>query len=83
MQRVQSYAMCAWSRDWLDGHAVNDRGRMAEAANVIEQFPRWQSIADPRLADESIRDQIRTVVAAVAAGDAKPVELLVQSACEP
>jgi RNA polymerase sigma-70 factor (ECF subfamily) len=53
----------------------------AAATTVISEFPTWQSIADPRLAGDSIRHQIAEVVAGAKAGNAVPVEQLVQAAC--
>jgi hypothetical protein len=81
VQQVQFFAMCAWSNYWLDGHQADNGQQMATAFAVIKDFPTWKSIADPRLADDSIRKEIAEVVAGAQTGDAAPVELLVQAAC--
>lgn len=73
--------MCAWSNYWLDGHQAGNAKQMAAALAVIERFPTWKSIADPRLADDSIRKEIAQVVAGTQNGDAAPVEFLVEAAC--
>lgn len=48
---------------------------------MIAEFPTWRAIADPRLADDSIRTQIDKVVAGAAAGDPEHIEGLVAAAC--
>jgi hypothetical protein len=81
VQQVQFYAMCSWANYWLDSNAANAAGDVAAATAVIAEFPTWQAIADPRLADDSIRKQIDEVVAAAAAGNSEPIEGLVAAAC--
>lgn len=81
VQQVQFYAMCSWSNYWLDARVAADEPKLAMATAVISQFPTWQSIADPRLADDTIREQVDQVVAAANAGDAEPIKLLVEAAC--
>jgi hypothetical protein len=82
VQQVQFYAMCSWATYWLESHAANDAGGVAVATAVIAEFPTWQAIADPRLADDTIRRQIDEVVAAAAAGDREPIDGLVAAACQ-
>ncbi len=81
VQQVQFYAMCSWSNYWLDAHAAGDAAAVAAGTAAIAKFPTWQSVADPRLADDSIRNQIDEVVAAAAAGDPAPIQGLVEAAC--
>ena len=81
VQQVQFYAMCSWANYWLESHRANDAGGVTAATAVIAEFPTWQAIADPRLADDSIRTQIDEVVAAAAAGNPEPIEGLVAAAC--
>lgn len=76
VQQVQFYAMCAWSGSWLAADHAGDGAGAARAAEVIATFPTWQSVADPRLADDSIRTQVGSVVAAASSGDRVPVQAL-------
>jgi len=79
---VSWHAMCAWTDYWLGGYRAGDAPRMAAALPAIEAFPHWL-IADPRFADDSIRDELATVVAGARAGDAAPLETLYAAAgCE-
>lgn len=82
VQTVEVYAMCSWSHFWVDGHQAGNRSQMQVALPVIEGFPKWQMIADPSLADDSIREQMADVVAGVQAGDAGPIITLIQGACQ-
>jgi hypothetical protein len=81
VQQVQFYAICSWSNYWLDAHAEGDARAVAAATAAIAEFPTWRAIADPRLADDGIRNQIDEVVAAAAAGDPEPITGLVLAAC--
>ena len=74
VQQVQFYAMCAWSGAWLDADLAGDRAGVVRATEMIATFPAWKSVADTRLADESIRTQIKSVVVAAQAGDRGPVQ---------
>ncbi len=74
VQQVQFYAMCAWSGAWLDADQKGDEAAVRQATKVIGTFLTWQAVADPRRADASIRTQIKSVVAAAAAGDPAPVQ---------
>ncbi len=74
LQQVQFYAMCAWSGAWLDADLSGDQTGVARATEVITTFPAWKSVSDPRLADESIRTQMKSVAAAARAGDRGPVQ---------
>lgn len=73
VQQVQFYAMCAWSGAWLDADLAGDRAGLVRATEMIASFPAWKSVSDPRLADESIRTEIESVVVAARAGDRGPV----------
>jgi hypothetical protein len=74
VQQVQFYAMCAWSGAWLDADRSGDAEGAAQAVKVISTFPTWKAVSDTRLADESIRKQVRAVVAAAQDGDRGPVQ---------
>jgi hypothetical protein len=82
VQTVEFYAMCSWSHYWLNGYEADSRTQMAAALPVIEGFPKWQLIADPRLADDSIRDQMSEVVTGVRADNPGPITTLIQGACQ-
>jgi hypothetical protein len=82
VQTVEVYAMCSWSHFWVDGHQAGNQSQMQVALPVIEGFPKWQMIVDPRLADDSIRQQMAEVVAGVRAGEAGPIITLIEGACQ-
>jgi hypothetical protein len=73
VQQVELYAMCAWTGAWVDAVRDGDRAGVERAAGMIATFPTWQSISDPRLADDSIRAQIEDVVIAARTGDPVPL----------
>lgn len=74
VQQVQFYAMCAWSGAWLDADRTDDHAGAARAAEVISAFPTWKAVSDPRLADESIRTEVKAVVVAAQSGTRGPVQ---------
>lgn len=74
VQQVQFYAMCAWSEAWLEADHNRDKAGVAAATEAIGAFPTWQSVSDTRLADDSIRTQIRSVVIAAQKGKRGPVQ---------
>lgn len=74
VQQVQFYAMCAWSGAWLDADRNGDKAGAARAAKMIAAFPTWKSVSDTRLADNSIRTQVSSVVVAAKTGDRGPVQ---------
>lgn len=76
VQTVDFHATCAWSRYWLDGQRAGDASQMTRALATIEEFPTWQAVSDPRLADDSIRREIGGVVAGARRGDPVPVKLM-------
>jgi hypothetical protein len=77
---VQSHAMCAWTDYWLAGFRAHDDAVMAAALPAIKGFSRLMLIADPRFADDGIRQQIANVVRAATAKDAVPVQGLFDAA---
>jgi hypothetical protein len=77
---VQSHAMCAWTDYWLGGFRAHDEAVMAAALPAIKGFPRLMLIADPRFADDGIREQIADVVRAATARDSVPVQGLFDAA---
>lgn len=70
---VEANARCGWYAYWLDALGRDDRATMTEARVTIETFPTWISIADPRMAHQSVRDHEASLIAAVQAGDPGPV----------
>jgi hypothetical protein len=76
---VSWHAMCAWTNYWLGAYRAGDAARMASALPTIEAFPHWL-IADPRFADDSIRDELADVVTGARAGDGAPLETLYEVA---
>lgn len=78
---VQQRYMCAWTDYWLAGQRARDDAQMATALPRIETFPRLMAVADPRFADDSIRDEIALVVAGAKAKDPAPVQDLWAAAC--
>jgi hypothetical protein len=76
VQAVQFHAMCAWTGYWLDGHDNADKHQMARALATIEQFPTWQTVSDPRLADQSVRDEVASVIAGAREGKPAPVQVM-------
>jgi hypothetical protein len=78
---VQQRYMCAWTDYWLAGNRSGHKSQMAEALPAIVAFPKLMLIGDPRFAADSIRDEIKLVVAGAKAGDAGPVQELWDAAC--
>jgi len=70
---VEANARCGWYAYWLAALARDDRATMTEAQAMIETFPTWASIADPRMATQSVRDHEASLIAAVQAGDPNPI----------
>ncbi len=78
---VQQHYMCAWTDYWLTANRSGDASSQADALSRIETFPKLMLIGDARFADDSIRDEIRQVVAGAKAGDPAPVQELWSAAC--
>ena len=76
VQAVELHAMCAWTGYWLDGNRTADRSQMAAAVATMERFPTWQAISDPRLADQSVRDEVNRAIDGAEHGQPAPVQLM-------
>ncbi len=70
---VEANARCGWYAHWLAALARDDRATMTQAQAMIETFPTWASIADPRMATQSVGDHEASLIAAVQAGDPNPI----------
>ncbi len=70
---VEFNAICAWYGDWLMALANGDTARQRGDRAMFDQILTWKTIADPNLADESVRDLFRGLNAAVDRGDADPI----------
>lgn len=81
LSMVEANARCGWYAYWLNALARDDAVTMAEAEAVIETFPTWTSIADVRLAHQSVRDHEAVLIAAVRAGDQAPIRADQASNC--
>ena len=78
---VQWRYTCAWTDYWLAGQRAGRDDQMAAALPRIEGFPKLMMVADPRFADDSIRDEMALVVAGAKAKDPAPVQALWAAAC--
>lgn len=70
---VEANARCGWYAYWLAAVARDDLATMTRAQAMIETFPTWASIADPRMATQSVRDHEASLIAAVQARDPNPI----------
>jgi hypothetical protein len=70
--QVEYVAFCMWQVDWLDARQANDIRRQASDREVIQRYPTWQSYTGP-FADQSYRDLMDQVIAAVGRNDPAPV----------
>ena len=70
---VEANARCGWYAYWLAALARDDGATMTQAQAMIETFPTWASIADPRMATQSVRDHEASLIVAVQAGDPNPI----------
>jgi hypothetical protein len=77
---VESNATCMWQIDWLEARAANDSARQAAARRVISGIPTWSSYGPP-FADQSYRDVLDRVIAAVNRDDPAPVSANVGLNC--
>ena len=70
---VEFNAICAWYGDWLTARQSGDGARLSRDRAMFDQILTWKTIADPNLADESVRDLFRGLNAAADRGDAGPI----------
>lgn len=78
--RVEYIAICMWQIDWLEARQANDAARQAAAGLVIAGIPTWSSYGPP-FADQSYRDVLDRVIAAVNRDDPAPVSANVGLNC--
>jgi hypothetical protein len=78
---VEYIAICMWQVDWLDARATADTGRQAADGRVIASIPTWSSYGPP-FADQSYRDVLDRVIAAVGRDDPAPVAANVALNCK-
>jgi hypothetical protein len=78
--RVESVAFCMWQVDWLDARQDGDGPRQAHDRLVILGYPTWESYRGP-FADQSYRDLMDRVIAAVDRDDPAPVTANVDLNC--
>jgi hypothetical protein len=78
--RVEYIAICMWQVDWLDARAAADTKRQSADQSVIASIPTWSSYGPP-FADQSYRDVLDRVIAAVGRDDPAPVAANVALNC--
>lgn len=71
---VEFNAICAWYGDWTSAFRVGDNDRLARDRAMMGEILTWKTIADPFLADDSVRDQFRRLNSSADAGDPKPID---------
>ena len=77
---VEFVAFCMWQVDWLDAHGDGDATRKAADRDVILSYPTWEGYKGP-FADQSYRDLMDSVIAAVSRDDPGPVSANVALNC--
>ena len=78
---VEYIAICMWQVDWLDARNDQDHARQAADGLVIASIPRWSSYGPP-FADQSYRDVLDRVIAAVDRDDPAPVAANIAVNCK-
>lgn len=78
---VEFNAICAWYGDWTSALAEGDRFRLARDRAMLDEILTWKTIADPFLADDSVRDGLRSLNASADAGDPTPIEAFRAANC--
>ena len=73
-QMVEWNAMCAWYGDWTSAFAQGDRERLARDRTMMDAFLSWKTIADPFLADGTVRDLLHGLNADADAGNPRPIQ---------
>ena len=71
---VEFNAICAWYGDWTTAFAQGDQARVARDRAMMGEILTWKTIADPALADDSVRNLLRSLNRSADAGDPKPIE---------
>lgn len=67
-------AICAWYGDWTTAFGEGDQARVARDRAMMDEILTWKTIADPFLADDSVRNLLRSLNASADAGNPKPIE---------
>lgn len=70
---VETNAVCIWLDEWLDARAAGDPAREQDAAATISEIPTWPSWDSP-FWTESVTDHLGSLIEAVEAGNAGPIE---------
>ena len=71
---VEYSAICAWYGDWTSAFRVGDKDRLARDRVMMGEILTWKTIADPFLADDSIRNEFRRLNSSADTGDPKPID---------
>ena len=77
---VEAVATCIWFDEWTDARASDDVVREATAAATIAGIPSWEAW-DSHFFDQSYRDHLEPIIAAVGRGDTAPVEAEITLNC--
>jgi hypothetical protein len=78
---VEFNATCAWYGDWTTAFAQGDQARVARDRAMMGEILTWKTFADPFLADDSVRNEFRSLNASADAGDPKPIEEFRRNNC--
>jgi len=76
---VQYNAICMWQVDWVEARQAKDAARQAADRLVIVGIPTWSSYSR---ADQSYRDVLDRVIAAVGRDDPAPVAANIALNCK-
>jgi hypothetical protein len=78
---VEFNAACGWYGDWTTAFAQGDQARVARDRAMMGEILTWKTIADPFLADDSVRNLFRSLNASADASDPKPIEEFRRNNC--
>jgi hypothetical protein len=78
---VEFNAICAWYGDWTVAYSQGDQPRLARDRAMLDRILTWKTIADPFLADDSVRNLFRSLNSSADAGQPKPIREYVASNC--
>lgn len=70
---AESIATCLWLDEWLEARAAGDAAREAAAASTIAAIPTWTDWNSLHF-DQSYRDYVGSIIAAVARADDGPAK---------
>ena len=77
---VEFNAYCIWLDEWLDARVAADPDRERDAAGTIAEIPSWPSWDSP-FWDQTTRDHLMTIIAAVGTDDQATVQPELQLIC--